>query len=545
MANGRDVTITYEQNGLNHPWTSVHQNATQICGRLYDVFLPPSDPTLVVQDMADTVAHLQALLGLAMTTTPNPTRLHRIGSGWSLSTAPIVSANSSDVWILSTFGMSLIWKMQPPQIDPAYQGPASGALYLVQGGRNIRDLNDTVEGDGQSLKTSGASNGQTIAGAISTSTHGSAFQYGSMPEFIVGIQLVTGPTTNVLLERASYPVVTAAFAAQLGARLIRDDDLFNAALVSFGSFGIVAALMVETVSIYLLQGQRIHVSVDNTFLQAMNTLNLSALPLNHPGETPWHFEVTFLASEFTSVSNPIQGHGYVQTFYKNLYPPGRQYNRPALPNGASPGASLLGVVGSLANLVGPDWFQGVLRNGLPLYPPATTPPAPPVYGTSGETFNGGINPTPGKAMSMEMGIPADQSGAVLQLMLGLPAIANYLGVISYRWVKQTSAMLGWAKFPLTATIEFNAAFNSDTTAFYQSVWAALTHAGIPFTLHWGQMNNFTPSIVRGMYGSAIDNWLACRNRLMTGTAQAVFSSDFLISAGLDISQNPPPTPPAP
>ena len=103
-------------------------------------------------------------------------------------------------------------------------------------------------------------------------------------------------------------------------------------------------------------------------------------------------------------------------------------------------------------------------------------------------------------------------------------------------------MLGWAKFPLTATIEFNASFNDNTTTFYQSVWAALTNARIPYTLHWGQMNNFTPAIVRGMYGSAIDTWLACRNRLMSLTAQRVFSSDFLISTGLDISQNPPPTP---
>ena len=36
------------------------------------------------------------------------------------------------------------------------------------------------------------------------------------------------------------------FAAKIGAELIRDDDIFNAAVVSFGTFGIIAAMAVET-----------------------------------------------------------------------------------------------------------------------------------------------------------------------------------------------------------------------------------------------------------------------------------------------------------
>jgi hypothetical protein len=538
MANGRTVNIQFDPNDLNHVWTSVHENSSQVCGRLYNVALPDFDPAQVVQDMAATATALQGLLGQAIATAPNPTRLHCIGSGWSLSNAPIVSTTSSDMWMLSTVGMNLCWKMQPAQINPAYPGAANGGLYLAQGGLNIRDLNDTVEADGQSLKTCGASNGQTIAGAVATGTHGSAFQFGAMPEFIVGIHLITSPTTNVWLERASYPVVADAFITELGAKLTRDDDLFNAALVSFGSFGIVAGMMVETVPKYLLRGQRIKLSVNSDFLQAMNTMQLAALPLNNPGQTPWHFEVTFLPPDLSLNSGTIQGSGYVQTFYKAPYPANGQYNHPALPNGISPGESLLGVIGSLAAVLPVDWFAGVIRSGLPLYP---VPPVP-VFGTCGEIFTDGINTLQGKGMSMEMGISADQAAAVLQLILSSPVIGNYLGVISYRWVKQTSAMLGWTKFPLTATIEFNASFNDNTIRFYQSVWNALTTNGIPFTLHWGQMNNFSPALVRQMYGPAIATWLACRNRLMDSAMQGVFSSDFLISTGLDISQNPPVAP---
>ena len=40
--------------------------------------------------------------------------------------------------------------------------------------------------------------------------------------------------------------------AKLGAELIRDDDIFNAAVVSFGTFGIIAAVALETAPIYQL-----------------------------------------------------------------------------------------------------------------------------------------------------------------------------------------------------------------------------------------------------------------------------------------------------
>ena len=536
MANGRAVNILYDPADPNHKWTSIHQNATQVCGRLYNVVLPPIDLGLVVQDMADTAAKLQDLLKQALATTPNPTRVHCIGSGWSLSTAPIVSATSSDVWILSTFGMRLCWKMQATQINAAYNGPAGGGLYLVQAGKNVGELNQTIEGDGQSLPTSGASDGQTIAGAVSTGTHGSAFTYGSMPEFVVGIHLITGPTGNIWLERNSYPVVKDDFVTQLGATLLRDDDAFNAALVSFGSMGIVAGLMVETVPKYLLRGQRIFMQIDDGFLQAMNTMDLSNLNLNNPGLIPWHFEVTFLPGQLSLQSGTVQGHGFVQTFYKHDFPPDGQYDKPNLPGGISPGASVLGFIGKLAKLTSPKWFQWILLNALPLYPKTPKP----VYGTSGETFTGGVTTQLGSAMSMELGIPAEQAATVLQLMVGLPAIKKYLGVISYRWVKQSSAMLGWAKFPLTATIEFNAAFNDNTTAFYEAVWKALSDNGVPFTLHWGQMNNFSADGVRKMYGAAIDTWLAQRNKLLDRSGQHLFTTDFLLSTGLDISQNPVP-----
>lgn len=136
-------------------------------------------------------------------------------------------------------------------------------------------------------------------------------------------------------------------------------------------------------------------------------------------------------------------------------------------------------------------------------------------------------------MSMELGIDIKDSSRVLDLLFELhPEVDVYLGVISYRWVKQTGALLGFTKFPVTATIEFNASANNRTLAFYQRIWNELEIRNIPYTLHWGQMNDFSPQKIRKMYGTAADKWKMCREKLMSPAARAVFSSKFLQSTGL-------------
>jgi len=131
---------------------------------------------------------------------------------------------------------------------------------------------------------------------------------------------------------------------------------------------------------------------------------------------------------------------------------------------------------------------------------------------------------------------------VLDIMRNLPEVKNYAGVFSFRWVKKTSAMLGWTKFPMTATIEFNAVHNDRTEKFYNSVWNALEAEvnNIPYTLHWGQMHNFTPARIRKMYGEAVDKWIACREKLLSPEVRAVFMSPFLESTGLGAPSAVPP-----
>jgi hypothetical protein len=137
-----------------------------------------------------------------------------------------------------------------------------------------------------------------------------------------------------------------------------------------------------------------------------------------------------------------------------------------------------------------------------------------------------------KEMSAEIGVALGDAERALDLMLALPQVTDYPGLVSFRYVKKSKALLAFTKFDTTCAIELPAAYADGTTAFYEAVWQGLENAGIPFTLHWGQVNNFTPARVRAMYGSAVDDWIKSRNSVLDPQARAVFNSPFLQSCGL-------------
>src|SRR5260221_637633 len=109
----------------------------------------------------------------------------------------------------------------------------------------------------RAILAAGIGNGQTVAGSTSGGTHGSQITFGAMPDWVAGLHIATGSGQTLWIERKSKPVVNDAFVAKLGAKLIRDDDIFHAAVVSFGTFGIIAAVAVETTPIYQLQFAKI------------------------------------------------------------------------------------------------------------------------------------------------------------------------------------------------------------------------------------------------------------------------------------------------
>ncbi|MBK8837124.1 MAG: FAD-binding protein [Anaerolineae bacterium] len=164
-------------------------------------------------------------------------RILPLGAGWALS-----KINITNGWLVNTKLLNGCFDVSDKYFDPAYPAEGRPNLVLVQAGMQIAELNTylellpRVEGQRRALHAAGIGNGQTVAGAISGNTHGSHLTYGAMPDFVTGLHIATGSGQTIWLERKSKPVMNQDFVDKLGARLIRDDDIFNAAVVSFGTF---------------------------------------------------------------------------------------------------------------------------------------------------------------------------------------------------------------------------------------------------------------------------------------------------------------------
>jgi FAD/FMN-containing dehydrogenase len=287
-------------------------------------------------DLSLTVAALQGILGEAMT---DKARLRAIGGGWSLSAAAV-----TDGRLIDTRPMNWYFPIAPTGVVPAYPGNVGQLMYL-QCGVTIDEANALLfqQAAPLALKTSGASNGQTIVGAVSTGTHGSRFQFGATPDYVVGMHIITAPDRVIWLEQASYPVISDDLAAKLGVEIVRDDTLFSSALVSFGSFGLLHGVLIETEPLYLLEAWRKRIPIDASLKQAMQTLTFGGIPLQYPDTTPFHFEVVVNPHDTASGA-------YVTAMWQRAYAPGYP-TPPQTPAGLGPGDNLLGFMGTLGSVL--------------------------------------------------------------------------------------------------------------------------------------------------------------------------------------------------
>ncbi|HRI27546.1 MAG TPA: D-arabinono-1,4-lactone oxidase, partial [Chitinophagales bacterium] len=105
----------------------------------------------------------------------------------------------------------------------------------VYAGTKIHQLTQMLFQEGLALENLGDIDRQSIAGAISTGTHGTGINFGIIPTQIIGLKLVT----------ASGDVVTCS--AQ------ENPDVFKAAQVSLGVLGIISTITFQCVPAYKLR----------------------------------------------------------------------------------------------------------------------------------------------------------------------------------------------------------------------------------------------------------------------------------------------------
>jgi hypothetical protein len=130
--------------------------------------------------------------------------------------------------------------------DPATLRPQAAAVNLVWvgSGTHLRTLNPKLEAMGLALRNMGGYDAQTIAGVISTSTHGSGLSFGPFPDAVRSLELVVSGGRALRLEPAEGPTDPAAF-AEPGLELVQDDERFAAAICGLGTIGLLYRVMID------------------------------------------------------------------------------------------------------------------------------------------------------------------------------------------------------------------------------------------------------------------------------------------------------------
>jgi Protein of unknown function (DUF3892) len=133
--------------------------------------------------------------------------------------------------------------------DPPPGDQEPRPLVCVEAGIRLRAPNLALDDRGLAMFSLGGSQGQTVAGATSTSTHGGDIDLRPVCDLIRAVHLVTTEGREVWIESDSDPLTAddrlRAHVTCPDLEIRRDDRLLHAVQVGIGCFGIVYAVVLE------------------------------------------------------------------------------------------------------------------------------------------------------------------------------------------------------------------------------------------------------------------------------------------------------------
>ncbi len=516
-------------------WDTLHKNGPFPLKKLYITRLEgKANMPSTVGRYNDAALEIQRLL---KDSRDNNEGFRAYGSRWSMS-----SIAHQHERVHQNNLMNLDLNIFPQDVHPQSPFEAEN-LYFFECGNTIKEISQKLEEHGKSLKTSGASNGQTIAGCISTGVHGSALDVGAVQDYVVGLNLIIGPNPddNIYLERHTHPGLTDAFAQKLNAKVIRNDGLFNAALVGLGSFGFVHGVLLEAENLFLLK--RYVRKIDKQMaLELARTLDFKNSLFKIGGEVdeegkplrPYHYKV--FMNPYTNESEYV-----VEVIYKKPYK--LPYTDPFTKIQKSIYRDLIYLLIKISESFPSSipWFIKRLENTiLPAVNEET-------IGTLYETFWDASYQGPSFACSV--GVDIRDSVQALNVISAMTKNEGPIpGIFAMRFVKQSNATLAFTKFPITCMLEIDGVLWSKSNKlmsleeYGRRMIEVLQQNNISFTLHWGKNSDWRfPGLVQNMYGENAETWKKYRSSFLSKDMAKVFSNDFLNTIGLsEYQENSPP-----
>jgi hypothetical protein len=440
-----------------------------------------------------------------------------VGSGHSWSDVALTPG-----YLIETHGLS-----RPLEVDCVRSDWDGPLLARVEAGMRIRELNRVLFDRRQALKQMGGYDGQTVAGVISTATHGSGFAFGPLSDNAVSIDLVAADATVHRVERAGGPTDPASFAqAHPQWELHRSDEWFNAVSVSMGCFGVIYAVTLEVRESFWLTETR------------------ELKPWSRVREELLDIEALKRIEHYEVLVNPYEVDGERRCLITTRLPtpsPEKRRARDRLRRnwllewicGLWLTRTLLPLVGNLSPKRGPSTINGILKWM-----------ADKEYtNRSYKVFNiGTANYLP--AYSSEIGVPVtgDNHVRAIEEVFALAQRHRERGSIyqtspiALRFVGRSAAYMSMMHAADTMMIELIQMVRTEggfeLLAAYED--ALYQYGGRP---HWGQVNTLTGShgLLESMYPQ-LEDWLRVRDAL---DPAGMFDSPFAKRVGISRRRFPP------
>jgi hypothetical protein len=231
------------------------------------------------------LADLLEIISDAERETP-PRKVRASGSHWALSD-PAVSPD----WFVETNGLTKTLDHVIPAALSNLAHNSGNTYHHVESGISLRDLSlrlDSGPGQKWALPTMGGAAGQTLAGAISTGTHGSDHQLPPIADTVEAIHLVTTKGRQLWIERDEGITDRGALMAALpDVESHYSTAMFNASLVAVGRMGIIYSLVVRVVEQFSLDQIIIRSTWDQVESRVRSPFPVfSTPPPGHTGSDP-------------------------------------------------------------------------------------------------------------------------------------------------------------------------------------------------------------------------------------------------------------------
>ncbi|MEM9546006.1 MAG: FAD-binding protein [Bacteroidota bacterium] len=448
-------------------------------------------------------------------------KIRALGSAWALT-----DIHLTDKWMLNTKLLNQIFDLSDRNFHDSYPVEKRPYILLAQCGVSVAELNKRLETNEQGIKralrTAGIGAGQTIVGAVSGNTHGAAVNFGAMPEFVRGIQLVNGTGQSIWIERESEPIVNDRFITNLDAKLIRNDDIFNSALVSFGAYGVITALAIETEPIYHIKFPPMQ---DISFTNLKQKLN--NMDYNDPSNLH-HFEFIFNPYDEEEQAVLVIG-------TKEDYIPGHVGPDPLWiitdEQGYAPGDKtppfLLRLPFLSAAWKSKFQYKEYKKNSI----------LSDVRGSSGQLYTATITYLEGYSESA-IAVGIEDAARMIEIIVEVVKEQKLPSICQARVVKASRATFGFTYLGSRSVVfEFALVNDGKFAQFENKLVSKLKQESIKYTFHWSKNSGISKERLFDMYGvERVQKWKAARRSLFNNDKElmAVFDNDHIKRAELDV-----------